>query len=220
MKILFALIIIASGVVFSFAQNEQSPMVEKEIGYKDWTYKNLKGGGETNLRQFAKGKKLVMVVYWAPWCHNWAHDVGFVQELHQKYAKDGLAVIGVAEYDPVDKMKQNYEQNKLTFPSVYEAAASAERLNTVHYAQRTAAGDTRKWGSPWYVFLDPATIQSSGDVVASKVQVVNGELIRPDAEKFIREKLGLATASPVASVKSKEIEVCEPDAKGPTLVKP
>lgn len=220
MKFIFALIFIVSGFVFSFAQNEQSPIVEKEIGYKDWTYKNLKSGGETNLREFAKGKKLVMVVYWAPWCPNWKHDVGFVQELHQKYGKDGLAVIGVGEYDPVDKMKLSYEQNNLTFPSVYESAASSERLNTVHYAQRTSAGDTRKWGSPWYVFLEVSKLLPSGDILATKVPVVNGELIRPDAEKFIREKLGLAAGSAVAGMISKDIEVCEPGSKTPGLTKP
>ncbi len=220
MKFIFALILVISGFTFALAQNEQSPLVEKEIGYKDWTYKNLKGGGETNLREFAKGKKLVMVVYWAPWCPNWKHDVGFVQELHQKYLKDGLAVIGVGEYDPVDRMKQNYEQNNLTFPSVYESAASSERVNTVHYAQRAAAGDTRKWGSPWYVFLEVSKLQPSGEVIAAKPFVVNGELIRPDAEKFIREKLGLAGGSAAAVAKAKEIEVCEPDSKTPVLKKP
>jgi hypothetical protein len=219
MRFIFAFIFIISGFAFAFGQNEQSPIVEKEFGYKDWTYKNLKGDGETNLRQFAKGKKLVMVVYWAPWCPNWRHDVGFVQQLHEKYAKDGLAVIGVGEYDSVDKMKQHYDQNKLTFPSVYESTATSERLNTVHYSQRAAAGDTRKWGSPWYVFLEPSKLQSGGDVLASKVSVVNGELIRPDAEKFIREKLGLSGAGVAASAKSNEIEVCEP-AKQTALVKP
>ncbi len=216
MKILFALIAIISGFVFSFGQNEQSPIVEKGIGFKDWTYKNLKGGGETNLREFTKGKKLVMVVYWAPWCPNWKHDVGFVQELHQKYAKDGLGVIGVGEYDPVDKMKQNYEQNNLTFPSVYESKASGERLTTVHYQQRTAAGDTRKWGSPWYVFLDVAKLEPQGPILANNVRVVNGELIRPDAEKFIREKLGLTGGV----VSLEEIEVCGPESKTPAIVKP
>jgi thiol-disulfide isomerase/thioredoxin len=219
MKFIFAFIFIVSGLTLAFGQNEQTPVVEKEFGYKDWTYKNLKGDGETNLRQFAKGKKLVMVVYWAPWCPNWKHDVAFVQELHQKYAKDGLAVLGVGEYDTVDKLKQNYEQNKLTFLSVYEPVTSSGRLSSLHYAQRTAAGDTRKWGSPWYVFLEPSKLQAEGDVLAMRVNVVNGELIRENAEKFIREKLGLGAGAALASARSKEIEVCEP-AQLTTLVKP
>lgn len=219
MKFLIAFIFIVSGFTFAFGQNELSQVVEKEIGYKDWTYKNLKGDGSTNLRQFASGKKLVMVVYWAPWCPNWKHDVAFVQELHSKYGKDGLAVIGVGEYDTVDKMKLNYDQNKLTFPSVYESSGSGERLTTVHYAHRTAAGDIRKWGSPWYVFLEPSKLPASGDVLAAKASVVNGELIRQDAEKFIRERLGLGAVSGLAVAGSKEIEVCEP-ASPTALLKP
>ncbi len=218
MKFILAFALIITGFAFAFGQNEQAAILSKTFGYKDWTYKNLKGNGETNLRQFAQGKKLVMVVYWAPWCPNWRHDVGFVQEMHDKYAKDGLAVIGIGEYDPVDRMKQSYEQNKMTFPSVYESAASAERTNTVHYAQRIAAGDTRRWGSPWYVFLEPGRIEASGDVIENTPFVVNGELIRPDAEKFIREKLGLGGSSTIASAAG-EIEVCDP-ANGPVLSKP
>ena len=220
MKFIFAFVSIISTFAFAFGQNEQTLIAEKEFGYKDWTYKNLNGGGETNLREFSKGKKLVMVVYWAPWCPNWKHDVALVQELHQKYAKDGLAVIGVGEYDTVDKMKQSYDQNKLTFPSVYESTALTDRLTNVHYAQRTAAGDTRKWGSPWYVFLEPPKLQTGGDVLATKVNVVNGELIRQDAEKFIREKLGLGSDGSVAKAGPNEIEICEPEPKTPALVKP
>lgn len=220
MKIILVLIILISAFTFASGQNEQSPIVEKEIGYRDWTYKNLSNDGETNLRKFAAGKKLVMVVYWAPWCPNWKHDVAFVQELHSKYAKDGLAVIGVGEYDPVDRMKRHIEQYKLTFPSVYESSASTERLNTVHYAQRTAAGDTRKWGSPWYVFLEPSRLTADGPVLADKPLMVNGELIKPEVEKFIREKLGLGPASTAVSAKAEGIEVCDPSDKDLVLAKP
>jgi thiol-disulfide isomerase/thioredoxin len=221
MQFFISFVFLISAFTVALGQNEQSPMVEKDFGYKDWTFKNLNGGGETNLRSFVKGKKLVMVVYWAPWCHNWAHDAAFVEELNAKYAKNGLAVIGVGEYDTLDKMKENYEQNKLTFPSVYESAASSERLSTTHYVQRTAAGDTRKWGSPWYVFLEPSKMEASGEVLESKPFVVNGELIRPDAEKFIRASLGLPASggSAVASAKN-AIEVCPPEAKQPPLRKP
>src|SRR5688572_287411 len=103
MKYILALVLTLAFAGLAIAQTEQSPIRDQPIAYKDWTLKNVKGGGETNLRSFAKGKKLVMVVYWAPWCPNWRHDLAFVQELHNEYASAGLAIIGVGEYDPVDK---------------------------------------------------------------------------------------------------------------------
>jgi thiol-disulfide isomerase/thioredoxin len=193
---------IALIVLFSlaaFAQNEIAPVVEREFGYQDWTYKNLEGDGETNLRKFATGKKLVMVVYWAPWCPNWRHDVAFVQELHTKYADKGLSVIGVGEYDTVDRMRSHAKQFGLTFFNVYESESTRARETTQHYTQRRAAGDTRRWGSPWYVFLEPASLKPTGEVLADKVNVVNGELVKGDVEKFIEGKLGLSgtAAKPV-----------------------
>ena len=64
-----------------------------------------------------------------------------------------------AKYDPVEKMKTHLDQFKLTFPSVYESDNQAARLTSNHYLLRTEAGDKRKWGTPWYVLLDPATLK-------------------------------------------------------------
>lgn len=219
MKFIFAFIFIVSGFGFAFGQNEQAPIVEKEFEYKDWTLKNL-DGGETNLRTFAQGKKLVMVVYWAPWCLNWNHDAAFVEELHQKYSKDGLAVIGVGLYDPVTSMKRHQRSAKLTFPSVYEATELSERLTSDHYNRRRAAGDNRKWGTPWYIFLEPGKL-GDGDVLARKMMIVNGELMRAETESFIRQKLGLTTAAALAAGSAaNQIQVCDPAATALVTEKP
>jgi thiol-disulfide isomerase/thioredoxin len=220
MRYISALILTLIFSGHAVAQNEQSPITEKPIAYKDWTLKNVKGGGETNLRSFANGKKLVMVVYWAPWCPNWRHDLSFVQGLHDKYAAAGLAVIGVGEYDPVGKMKDHLGQFKLTFPSVYESDNQSARLTSNHYLLRTESGDKRKWGTPWYVLLDPSTLKPSGDVLTEKTSVVNGELIKADAEKYIREKLGLEGTATAPGNSKKPIEAHEPDKKTVALTKP
>jgi thiol-disulfide isomerase/thioredoxin len=191
MKIFFAILFIAVLAFASFGQNEQAPMAEKTLAYKDWTFKTVDGGKDLNLRNSVAGKKLVMVVYWAPWCPNWKYDAPFVQGLYEKYKANGFEVIGVGEYDAVEKMKAHIKDMKLTFPVVYESTAYADREKTTHFALRREAGDARKWGSPWYVFLEPAKLESQGDVLANKVQLVNGEVIKPEAEKFIRQKLGL-----------------------------
>ncbi|MBA2334772.1 MAG: redoxin domain-containing protein [Pyrinomonadaceae bacterium] len=192
MKILFALIILSLGFILVSAQNEQAPVVEKEFAYKDWVYKNVKTGTDMNLRKFSFGKKLVMVVYFAPWCPNWKHDAAFVQGLYEKYKGNGFDVIGVGEYDPVDVMKTHLDAYKITFPAVYESELRTDKQKTLHYEYRKAAGDTRNWGSPWYVFLEPEKLEKSGIILSKKANVVNGELIKDQAESFIRTKLGLA----------------------------
>ncbi len=192
MKILFALIILSLGFILVSAQNEQAPVVEKEFAYKDWVYKNVKTGTDMNLRKFSFGKKLVMVVYFAPWCPNWKHDAAFVQGLYEKYKGNGFDVIGVGEYDPVDVMKTHLDAYKITFPAVYESELRTDKQKTLHYEYRKAAGDTRNWGSPWYVFLEPEKLEKSGIILSKKANVVNGELIKDQAESFIRAKLGLA----------------------------
>ncbi|MDM7924117.1 MAG: TlpA disulfide reductase family protein [Pyrinomonadaceae bacterium] len=220
MRSITALLLLFVLAGLAFAQNEQTEIVEKEFAYRNWKYKNVGTDGKTDLREFAKGKKLVMVVYWAPWCNNWKHDVAFVQQLHDKYKSQGLAVIGVSNYDSVDRMKNHIEFYKLTFPNVYETESAADRLKSEHYTDRTAAGDTRRWGTPWYVFLEPGQIAANGDTLATKMNVANGELIPDKAESFIRQKLGLGENKTAAVSSAAAIEACEAEKKSAALIKP
>lgn len=221
MKMLSILTILLLGFVSSMAQSEQAPVLEKELNYKNWNYKNVRGDGETNLRDFTKGKKLVMVVYFAPWCPNWKHEAPFAQKMYEKYKANGFDVIGVGEYDTVEKMKTNLDSFKISFPVVYESDSTAAKQKTTHYEYRKGVGDTRNWGSPWNIFLEPALLEKKGDILLKKAFVVNGELIEPEAEKFIREKLGLPAENKKAqTAKNQAIEVCEPEKKIASLKKP
>jgi Peroxiredoxin len=226
MKIILAFAILIFGFVSVSAQTgEQAPVTEKEFKYKDWTYKSLRGDGEINLRDFAKGKKLVMVVYFAPWCPNWRNEAPLAQKLYEKYKADGFDVIGVGEYDSVEKMKASLDALKITFPSVYESDSYSAKQKTTHYEYRKAAGDTRNWGSPWNIFLEPANFEKKGDVLQTKAYIVNGELIEADAENFIREKLGLAKEDKEDKEdkkisENKPIEACEPEKKISNLKMP
>jgi peroxiredoxin len=195
MRLFYATIAVLVLSFLAFGQNEQAPIVEKKIDYEDWVLPNVLTGKEMNLRKFVRGNKLVMVVYWAPWCPNWKHDAAFVQGLYEKYKGDGFDVIGIAEYDSVAKMKSHIEQYKLTFPSVYESDSTAAREKTKHFTMRRAAGDTRKWGSPWYVFFDGTKPEPTGPIQTETAAIVNGELIKKDAEEYIRKKLGLSDAA-------------------------
>ena len=205
MKLIVAIGILLGALTFAFGQNEQAPLIEKEIAYKDWTYKNIRTGEDTHLRDLTKGKKLTMVVYYAPWCPNWRHDAPMLQRLYDKYKSKGLEIVAIGEYDPLDSMKKNLDTLKVTFPAVYESELRTDKQKTLHYEYRRSTGDTRGWGSPWYIFLPSKMIEKKGDLITKKTFVVNGELIESEGEQFIRKNLGLpeTEAKPASAKKTR-----------------
>lgn len=172
--------------------HEWAPLLELKLDYKDWTFKSLKDGTPVSLRELAKGKKLVMVVYFAPWCGNWKAEAPTVWRLYDKYKAQGFEVVGVSEYGSAEDSRKYFEsQGGAPFPVVVESEAGDQKEKTTHYAYRKAVGDPRNWGSPFNVFLEPAKLNASGDLLTEKAWVVGGELIEKDVERFVRERLGL-----------------------------
>ncbi|HSK73882.1 MAG TPA: redoxin domain-containing protein [Pyrinomonadaceae bacterium] len=191
MKTFFILALMLLSLTFAQAQGEQAPLQEKEFEYKNWTYKSVRDDQSINLRDFAKDKKLVMVVYFSAWCPNWRNEAPVAQRLYEKYKDHGFVVVGVSEYETVEKTLKDLEKKGIAFPVVYESVSLQDREKTLHFGYRKEAGDTRKWGSPWNVFFVPSKMKKDGDTLVKKAFVVNGELIEAEVEKFIREKLGL-----------------------------
>jgi thiol-disulfide isomerase/thioredoxin len=172
--------------------HEYAPLLEQKIDYKDWTFKRLSDGTPVSLRELAKDKKLVMVVYFAPWCGNWRAEAPIALKLYEKYKAQGFEIVGVSEYGAAEESRKYFEgQGGAPFPVVVESEATDAREKTTHFGYRQAVGDPRHWGSPFNVFLEPAKLKPSGEVLTEKAFVVGGELVEKDAEQFIRERLGL-----------------------------
>ena len=205
MKRLFAFLLFALALVpaATYAQegHEYSPLVEKTVNYKNWTLNNLKDNKSIDLRSLIQGKKLVMVVYFAPWCPNWRNEAPVAARLYEKYKDQGFAVIGVSEYGTRDAVTTYFAPGGLPYPVVSESESREDRDKTAHYGYRQATGDTRKWGSPWNIFLEPAGLSKTGDLLSEKAWVVNGELIEADVDKFIGDKLKAGTASVIVPCK-------------------
>ena len=217
--LILLLALLACGSADVVGQNEKAPILEKQFAYNNWTYKNVRSDDAIDLRDFTKGKKLVMVVYFSAWCPNWKNEAPFVQKLYEKYKSHGFDVIGVSEYDSVAATKNHLDSFKLTFPVVSESEGRDAKKMTLHYQYRTAAGDTRNWGSPWNLFIVPTATEKKGEVLLRKAWIVNGELIDEEAEKFVRERLGLATEKHSGSNNS-GIEICDPEKQTTALKKP
>lgn len=200
--------------------HEYTPLREQKIKYRDWTYENVRTGESVNLREFARDKKLVLVFYFAPWCHNSKYEMPFLQSLHDRYADRGLGIVGVNLYASLERVRRELDEKKITFPVVSESVSKFDRQKSLHYRYRKKTGDDRKWGTPWNLFLPVSAISRKGDVLLKKAVIANGELIEREAEDYIRRQLDLPAIGENASKEKtknagKDVEVCEEDAETP-----
>lgn len=193
----FVFLVIALVPVAARAQagHEYSPLEEKSVSYKNWTLKDLKSDQPVDLRSLVQGKKLVMVVYFAPWCGNWRNEAPVAAKLYEKYKTQGFEVIAVSEYASRDDVRTFFGAAGPPYPVVIESELREDREKTPHYGYRQLTGDKRRWGSPWNIFLEPAKLTKEGEVLTEKAWVVNGELIEEEVDKFIAERLSATTAA-------------------------
>ena len=195
--VLLLLVAVAFVPTAIYAQDghEYSPIVEKTVNYKNWTLNDLKDNKLVDLRSLVQGKKLVMVVYFAPWCGNWRHEAPVAARLYEKYKAQGFEVIGVSEYGSRDETIKFFGPAGPPYPVVFESESRDAREKTLHFGYRQLTGDTRRWGSPWNIFLVPATLAKTGDILTEKAWVVNGELIEAEVDKFIADRVNAKTAA-------------------------
>jgi len=198
MKKLLGLIVLALAIAPAMraqGNHEYAPLQEKTVNYKNWTFNTLADNKPVDLRSLVHGKKLVLVVYFASWCPNWRNEAPVAAKLYEKYKAQGLQVIGVGEYASRADTQAYFGEAGAPYPVVIESEGREAKMTTSHYGYRQLTGDTRNWGSPWNIFLEPAKLKKAGDVVTETAWVVNGELIEADVDKFIAERLGVKTAA-------------------------
>ena len=204
-KLLIVLAVLAfvmSPAVARAQSHEYSPLTEQTVNYKNWTLPNLTSDQQEDLRKLVAGKKLVMIVYFAPWCGNWRNEAPIAAKLYEKYKAQGFQVVGISEYATRDDVKNFFGKDGPPYPIVTESESRDDKQNTAHYQYRQLTGDKRNWGSPWNIFLEPAKLAANGDVLTEKAWVVNGELIEDEVDKFIASKVGSATATVIEPCKN------------------
>lgn len=164
------------------------PLREAQIEFKDFTFPTL-DGSPLNLRQAARGKQRVLIHYFATWCHNSNFDVQTMTEAYDKYRAQGFLVIGVCEYSTKDELRRFIEKHKPTYPICLELTADGkkrERTTSTHYAYRKQVGDERDWGTPLNVLLTAADLEPQGEVVARRVRIAPGEIIKSELGELLR----------------------------------
>ncbi len=165
------------------------PLREVEMEIKDFSFATL-DGKTVRLSEVVKGKKLVLIHYFAAWCHNSNFDVKTMKELYEKYNDRGFTVIGVCEYSKEIELRSFIERHQPEYAICIEGDGKTKDLTgTTHYAYRSKLDDNRHWGTPLNILIAAEDVQKKGEVVAKRVRIATGEVIKSEFEELIREKL-------------------------------
>jgi len=181
------------GVTGAEVEHQYGPLREAKLEVKDFSFPTLEGT-TLNLREAARGKRLVMVTYFATWCHNSNYDVETINDLYLKYREQGLAVLGVCEYSSPEELRHFIEQHKPAYPICYESTDQIKDRNaTTHQRYRKQVDDKRKWGTPFSIVIGAPDIDEHGETIAKRVRVAAGELVKAEVEEFIRQQLAIGS---------------------------
>jgi hypothetical protein len=172
------------------AKPDYAPIVERKLDFYDFTYQTVEGG-PFDLRDYAQSKTVVIVEYLAGWCPNSNRNGHIVERLWTKYRERGLGLVGVAEYSDANELRIHIGRIGIDYPFVVETRKRDQRKDSSHYKYRRAAGDKRKWGTPFYVIIDTRDIEPAAPKgpLARRVYTASGELVEAEADQFIRERI-------------------------------
>jgi len=98
------------------------------------------GGGTVTLSEF-KGKKPVVVDFWASWCPNCRRDMPNLNSFYEKY-KDKIEVIGVNLQENENTVKDFIASRGISFPIAFDPYGEASRAFGIQYTNTHFLIDT------------------------------------------------------------------------------
>lgn len=89
------------------------------------------GGGSITLAEY-KGKKPVIVDFWASWCPNCRRDIPHLNSFYEKY-KDQVEVIGINLQENPSTVQKFVSSQGVSFPVALDPYGQASRAYGVQY---------------------------------------------------------------------------------------
>lgn len=111
-------------------QNNISVESAKANPAPDFTLQKL-GGGTISLSEF-KGKKPVVVDFWASWCPNCRRDMPKLNGFYEKY-KDKVEVIGVNLQEKESTVQSFISSRGISFPIALDPSGHASNAFGIQY---------------------------------------------------------------------------------------
>jgi peroxiredoxin len=168
----------------------------------NFTMKDLSG---KNVKLSDFRGKVILLDFWATWCVPCKFEIpGFV-ELQEKYAKEGLQVIGVSVDDTLEKLQPFVKEHKMNYPvlqglghdDVQEAYGPVVAIPTSVVISRDGLICARYTGLPPTKSSEGPLEQRVKDEFERQIKVL---LYDPDRPSNDRARAGLSSTAAEAGV--------------------
>jgi peroxiredoxin len=94
----------------------------------DFTLEDLIGK-QVSLQQY-RGQ-VVFLNFWATWCIPCREEMPAMEQLHQRFQQQGLAVLAVNLQETREQVKSFFDQHRFSFPALLDHNGSVSRAYTV-----------------------------------------------------------------------------------------
>lgn len=139
-----------SGVLKTELSREKSPVAKLKIGepMPDFELPGL-DGKMVKLSEMIRGKKLVVINFWATWCGPCRIEMPSFEQIYRKHKDNGFVILAIAEDQKRAKLDDYLSEKPVTFPVlVDEGGLVAKKFNIENF---------------------PTTIQVAGDGTIQEV---------------------------------------------------
>lgn len=144
-------------------------------------------GRKVRLGELVRDRKIILLHFFATFCHNSNYDIVTVNDLYRTYREEGFEVIGISEYSTAAELEKFLTRHKPLYGMFTEEETGRKR--TRHYRLRSRVGDERKWGTPLSIVIDGREIEPEGGTLVRRMYVATGELVRAEIESLIRRRM-------------------------------
>lgn len=104
--------------------------------FTDFDARNMADTKDVKLSDYVGKGKYVLADFWASWCSPCRAEIVHLAELHKKYAKDGLVILGVNVWDKHNAALASVKNMKMVWPQIYVPNARSEGGATDLYGIR------------------------------------------------------------------------------------
>ncbi len=131
-KTAFALVLAALALSMTFAPAASAKPAKPQTGIMkgqaapDFSLNDM-SGKKVSLSSLKN--KVICLQFWATWCPYCIREMPRFKELHAKYSKKGLKIIGIniGANDPLVRVKAYQIKSQLPWPVLYDAAQKVSR---------------------------------------------------------------------------------------------